>query len=95
MSRVTEKIKADAASYTDSALATLENRMRRSQQAMQFWPQVLTVPLTIPEGQQLVLDFLTIGEGVTLTVNGHLRVLSWLHNYGHIQVGAMGSLRRG
>lgn len=91
---IIDRIIEDSERYTDKAITNLEARLRNAQNAMQFWPQTLTVPLTIPEGQQLVLDVLTIAEGATLTVNGHLRILSWLENNGTLEIGANGSLWR-
>lgn len=71
------------------------NHQARLTQGMRFFPQVLTVDTTIPEGRQLVLDRLTVADGVTLTVVGHLRVLSGVLNQGNIEITSTGSFYYG
>jgi hypothetical protein len=91
--RIFERLHQDIQHNIGNAIKTSEARTRQAMSAMQFWPQTLTTDLEIPEGQQLTLDFLTVNEGATLYVNGHLCILSWLRDLGTVVIGENGSLR--
>lgn len=76
-----------------SQVSTQIGHQQRLMADMQYFPMELAKNRTIPAGKQLVLDTLTVGSGVTLTVDGHLRVLTDLTNHGTIIVN--GSMRNG
>jgi hypothetical protein len=59
---------------------------------LQFFPQVVETDLEIPEGKQIVVDFVTVSSGKTLKVSGHLRVLSYIEAFGTITVTSTGSV---
>lgn len=81
--------------YVRDQLNALENRQARVAQGLRYFPQVVTTDMTIPEGRQLVIDRLDIAEGATLTLEGHLRVLSGIRNLGHLKITSTGSLHNG
>lgn len=74
-------------------VSTQIGHQQRLMADMQYFPMEVVKNRTIPAGKQLVLDTLTVSSGVTLTVDGHLRVLSDLTNHGTIIVN--GSIRNG